>query len=473
MRRFRQAKIVATLGPASTTPEAIESLFMAGADVFRLNFSHGTHPEHRQSVDHIRNLEKKLGRPIAIVADLQGPKLRVSTFETGKITLKPHQHFTLDLDPTPGNNDRVCLPHPELFPALTKGADLLLDDGKLALRVIENGKTSVMTEVITGGELSNRKGLNVPGVMLPISALTTKDRADLEFSLSLGVDWIALSFVQKPEDVIEAKGLIKDRAKLISKLEKPMAIVHLTEIVQLSDAIMVARGDLGVEMLPEEVPCIQKEIIKACRSAGKPVIVATQMLDSMVSCPSPTRAEASDVATAIYDGVDAVMLSAESASGQYPVEAVAMMNRIITKVEHDPIYRQMLEDSRPKAMDTVAGAITAAARQAAHIIRVSVTVTFSETGSTTLRAARERPESPILALTPNVGTARFLALVWGVHAIPTEEVYSFAHMVETACKSAHNAGFAEVNDKIIVIAGVPFGTSGGTNILRIATIEAP
>ncbi len=471
MRRSRNAKIVATLGPSSSSYEKIESLFHAGADVFRLNFSHGIFEEHQEKVRIIREIEQKAKRPISIMMDLQGPKLRVGTFEGGKVILKAGQTFGLDLTSAIGTSERASLPHPEIFAALKPGTDLLLDDGKLRLRVLSCRSDSAETEVVIGGELSNRKGVNVPGVMLPISALTNKDRQDLEFGLSLGVDWVALSFVQKPEDIQEARGLVQGRAKLIAKLEKPMAILHLEEIVKQTDAIMVARGDLGVEMMPEEVPSIQKKIIRTCRAYGKPVVVATQMLDSMVQAPTPTRAEASDVATAIYDGVDAVMLSAESASGQYPIEAVKMMDRIIRQTEQDSVYRQMLDDSRPEPLDTVADAITAAARQVAHTINVSVIVTFSETGSTTLRAARERPESSIVALTPNLSTARFLPLVWGVHAVLTEEVFSFSQMVETACKAAVAENFAKANEQIIVTAGVPFGASGGTNILRVAKVE--
>ncbi len=471
MRRFRKAKIVATLGPATATEKQIQALFEAGADVFRLNFSHGTHQDHEESVKIIRNLEHQFTRPLTILMDLQGPKLRIGTFTTEKVFLSPNQGFCLDLNPTPGDNQRVYLPHPEIFKALEAETDLLLDDGKLRLKVTKVSEKSIETRVITGGELSNRKGVNVPGVMLPISALTDKDRQDLEFGLNLQVDWVALSFVQKPQDIIEAKEIIQGRAKILAKLEKPMALEYLDEIVDLCDGIMVARGDLGVEMLPEEVPSLQKRIIYSCRQAGKPVVVATQMLDSMVYSPAPTRAEASDVATAIYDGVDAVMLSAESASGQYPVEAVAMMNRIISRTEQDPVYRQMLEDSRPAPFQTLPDAITASARQIAHIIRIPVIVTFSETGSTTLRAARERPESPIIALTPNVATARFLGLVWGTHAVLSPSVETFSQMVKTACRFAQQENFAHKGEEILVTAGVPFGTAGGTNILRIAKIE--
>lgn len=471
MRRLRKAKIVATLGPSSRSSEVISSLFSAGVDVFRLNFSHDSHESHQQTIQTIRALEKKVNRPIGILMDLQGPKLRVGKFAASKVLLKTGDLFRLDLDPAPGDESRVTLPHPELYSCLHQGTDLLLDDGKLRLRVLSWGPDFINTEVIIGGCLSDRKGLNVPGVMLPISSMTAKDREDLAFGLTQDVDWVALSFVQRPEDIVEAQGLIKGKAKILAKLEKPMAIQYLNEIIDLADGVMVARGDLGVEMAPEDVPSIQKRIIRQCREVGKPVIVATQMLDSMVSSPSPTRAEASDVATAIYDGVDAVMLSAESASGQYPVEAVSMMDRIIYRVEKDETYRQMLDSSRPLPLPKIADAITTAARQVAHTIDIAAMVTFTDSGATTLRAARERPDVSIVAATPGLKTARQLSLIWGVHPVLTKEIHSFSEMVNTGCRIAFDQKFAKQGELIIVIAGVPFGVSGGTNILRIAKIE--
>ena len=462
MRRHRCAKIIATLGPASSTSLMIESLFLAGVDAFRLNFSHGSHEDHRKRHLVIRELEKKTGRPIAIIMDLQGPKLRIGTFQQRSIFLNESQTFILDQQEASGDETRVFLPHPEIFAAIREGSQLLLDDGKISLQVVKLAEKHIETKVLTGGVLSDRKGLNVPSVALPISAMTTKDREDLSFGLNLGIDWVALSFVQRPDDILEARELIKDRAGIISKLEKPQAIQHLEEIVQLSDAIMVARGDLGVEMPPEEVPSIQKQIVRCCRKAGKPVVIATQMLDSMIKSPTPTRAEASDVATAIYDAVDAVMLSAESASGDYPLESVTIMDRIITHVERDPFYRKMQEASLPEPKATTSDAITAAARQ----------VTFTSTGATTLRAARERPEAPILALTPEIAIARKLAIVWGVHSVKSQEVKTFSEAVHNACLIAEKEGFAQLNDRIVVTAGVPFRVSGSTNILRIATLTA-
>ncbi len=479
MRRHRHGKILATLGPSSASEEIIENLFLAGVDNFRLNFSHGDHQDHQQRYNTIRKIEAKHGRPIGVVADLQGPKLRVSTFAQEKVHLKTGQHFRLDLNPEPGDEQRVCLPHPEIFAALEEGTDLLLDDGKLRLRVISFGSDHAITQVITGGVLSNRKGVNVPQVALGISALTDKDRRDLRFAIEMGANWIALSFVQRPEDVQELRALIGEDIGIISKLEKPKAIDHLEEIVQLSDAVMVARGDLGVEMPLEEVPSVQKRIIKACRALGRPVIVATQMLDSMVHSPTPTRAETSDVATAIYEGVDAVMLSAESASGDYPLESVTMMNRIIESVEKDPFYRTMLESSHTAAESTPSDAITAAARQVAHTLGSKVIATLTNSGSTTLRAARERPMASILGLTPNLNTAQRLALAWGTHPLVIEEPKSSSEAFRQAAVLAQEEGFVEVGDEIVVTAAAqltsnnhPFMVfkTGSTRVLRIMKI---
>ncbi|MGQ9365896.1 pyruvate kinase [Azospirillum sp. A39] len=471
-RRFRLTKIVATLGPSSSSPEVIRALFDAGVDVFRLNFSHGSHEDHGQRLAAIRALEAETGRPIAVMADLQGPKLRVGRFAEGPITLEAGQRFRLDLSPEPGDRSRVSLPHPEIFAALEAGADLLLDDGRVRLRVESCDKDHAETVVVSGNRLSDRKGVNVPGVVLPLSPLTEKDRVDLAFALEQGVDWVALSFVQRPEDVAEGRRLVAGRAALLCKLEKPSAIEHLDAIVEMSDGIMVARGDLGVEMPAEDVPTIQKRIIRESRAAGKPVIVATQMLESMVSAPAPTRAEASDVATAVYDGADAVMLSAETASGAYPVEAVSMMDRIARRVEHDPLYRTIVGAQRPEPEHTAADAITAAASQVAHTIQAAAIVTYTTSGSTTLRAARERPEVPILCLTSSRETARRLALAFGVHSVHTSDVQNFSEMVMKAVKTAYDDGLAEEGQRLVITAGVPFGTPGNTNILRIAWVEA-
>lgn len=472
MRRTRNAKIVATLGPASSDKDIVRGLFMAGVDVFRLNFSHGSADDHRARFAVLRELEQETGRPIGILADLQGPKLRVGVFADGPVMLVEGASFRLDLNEAPGNILRARLPHPEIFAALVPGAELLLDDGKLRLEVVSCGLDFAETKVMVGGKLSERKGVNVPGVVLPITALTEKDRRDLALALELGADWIALSFVQRPEDVSEARVLIGDRAAIVSKLEKPSAIERLDEIVALSDAVMVARGDLGVELPAERVPAIQKRIICSARRFGKPVIVATQMLESMIDSPVPTRAEASDVATAIYDGADAVMLSAESASGKFPIEAVKMMNRIIEQVESDTQYRQLIDASHTSARPggDVAEAVCCAMRRAVTLLQAAAIVCYTSSGHTSLRAARERPESPILSLTPDIGVARRLALAWGVHSVHIGNVSDVDQMTETACEAARNEKFATAGQTIVAIAGMPFGSPGTTNLIRIATV---
>jgi pyruvate kinase len=470
MRRQRKAKIIATLGPASSKPEILEKIVQTGVDVFRLNFSHGEHSEHLARFEAIRAVEEKLGRPIGILMDLQGPKIRVGTFANDEVELVAGDTFKFDMDKTPGDNKRVSLPHPEVYAAIKPGANLLLDDGKLRMRVEKCDDKSAECIVITGGPLSNRKGVNLPDVMLPLSPLTEKDRADLDYGLEMGVDFVALSFVQRPEDVAEARKIIQGRAAIVSKLEKPQAIDHLDEIVDLSDMIMVARGDLGVECPPEDVPILQKRIIKSCREAGKPVIVATQMLDSMVSNPAPTRAEASDVATAVYDGADAVMLSAESAVGKYPLETVSIMNRILVRVEQDELYYRMRDANRPDPEHNAPDAISAAARQVAATIGAKAVVNYTSSGSTAFRAARERPEVPILGLTPRIQTARRLTLCWGVHSVFTRDATNFAEMVGIATEVAKREEFANAGDSLVITAGVPFGTPGATNILRIAWV---
>jgi pyruvate kinase len=473
MRRQRSAKIVATIGPASNTAEKIEALFRAGVDVFRLNFSHGKQEDHRIVCDTIRAIEKSVGRPIGVMADMQGPKLRVGTFAEKKVKLTAGDHFRLDLDATPGDAKRAHLPHPEIFAAIEPGTNLLLDDGNIRLSVESCGKDFAETTVITGGDLSDRKGVNVPNAVLPLSPLTAKDRSDLTYALDMGVDWIALSFVQRPEDVAEARKLIAGRAGVLVKLEKPAAITHLNEIVELSEAVMVARGDLGVEMPPEDVPPVQREIIHVCRITGKPVVVATQMLESMVRNPVPTRAEASDVATAVYEGADAVMLSAETAAGAYPVEAATMMDRIISRVQADPIYFPGLHTAATATSDhSASDAISAAAAQIAHTIGAAAILSYTTSGATALRMARERPDVPILALTSNLRTARRLAMAWGLHCVHTHDVRNFNEMVEHATRAARREGFGHKGQRVVVTAGVPFGTPGATNVLRIAWLES-
>ncbi len=471
MRRQRKAKILATLGPSSSGATQVRALYQAGADVFRLNFSHGSHDEHKARYEAIRELERQVERPIAIMADLQGPKLRVGTLSGGSAELATGASYRLDLDETPGDGGRAPLPHPEIFATLNRGAHILLDDGRLLLRVEDCGPDYAETIVVTGGTLSDRKGVNVPNAVLPISPLTDKDRVDLAFALDLGVDWVALSFVQRPDDIVEAKRLIDGRAAVMAKIEKPSALQVLAALVEQSDAIMVARGDLGVEMPPEEVPGAQKAILSECRAAGKPVVIATQMLESMVNSPTPTRAEASDVATAVFDGADAVMLSAETAAGDYPVEATAMMDRIIASTEQTPAYQRIVHALHTDLEPTAADAITAAAAQVANTISAAAIVTYTMSGSTALRAARERPLVPILLLTNRLVSARRFALLWGAHCVHTDDVGSTQEMVDKACRIAVQEGFAEIGDKLVITAGVPFGTPGTTNLLRIAWID--
>lgn len=472
MRRQRKAKIVATLGPASTTRKQIEALFKAGADTFRLNLSHGTHEDHKARYDIIRQIEEDLDRPIGVLVDLQGPKLRVGTFKDGGVDLKAGQNFRFDLDSKkPGDEKRAPLPHPEILDAVEPGSNLLLDDGKIRVVVKKEGKDCIDCEVLTGGRLTDRKGVNIPDAVLKMSPLTKKDRLDLTFGLDLGADWIALSFVQRPEDIAEARRLIAGRARILAKLEKPAAIEHLEEIIELSDAVMVARGDLGVELPAEVVPGLQKRIVVASRRAGKPVVVATQMLESMVSSPTPTRAEASDVATAIYDGADAVMLSAESASGKYPLEAVSIMNRIIEQTERDPSYRRIIDAQHSDPEATGNDAISAAAAQVARTLTASAIVTYTTSGSTALRVARERPDAPILCLTQDLATARRLALLWGAHCVHTADIRTFGEMVEKATRVAVKQEFAKKGERLVITAGVPFGRPGSTNTLRVAWIE--
>ncbi|MGH6945171.1 MAG: pyruvate kinase [Geminicoccaceae bacterium] len=471
MRRRRSTKILATLGPSTSTPERIRALFDAGADAFRLNFSHGSHDDHARSYRALREVEAATGRPISSIVDLQGPKLRVGKFKEGGAILAAGEAFRLDLDRAPGDQSRVCLPHPEIFAALSPETELLLDDGRIRLRAERVAPDHALTTVVVGGRLSDSKGVNLPNAVLPLSPLTAKDRDDLRFGLELGTDWVALSFVQRPEDVAEARRLIAGRAAIMVKVEKPAAVEHLDQIIDLSDGIMIARGDLGVEMPPEDVPGLQKRIIRAARQAGKPVVVATQMLESMIRAPAPTRAEASDVATAVYDGADAVMLSAETAVGDYPVETVTIMDRIIAKVEHDPLYRGYLDAFHAEAEHTAADAITLAAREVATTMRAAAIVTYTTTGSTALRAARERPDRPILGLFTQASAARKLALLWGLHGVICEDAHNIDEMVDTACQWALESGIAERGSSLVITAGVPFGTPGSTNLLRIAWLR--
>jgi pyruvate kinase len=471
MRRNRRAKIVATVGPASGSPEMLEKLFLAGVDTFRLNFSHGTHEDHAKVHAAIRALETKVGRPIGILQDLQGPKIRVGTIKDGKIDVIPGEQLRFVLSGSDGDKMSIPLPHPEIFDAASPGDDLLIDDGRVRVRVTGLGTDFIDAKIIIGGTISNRKGVNVPSAVLNLSPLTAKDRADLAFGLELGVDWIALSFVQKPADIIEACALVGDRAGIMAKIEKPAALEHIDDIIRLSGAIMVARGDLGVEIPHEDVPGRQKELIKSCRLAGKPVIVATQMLDSMVAAPTPTRAEASDVATAIYDGADAVMLSAESATGRYPREAVEMMNRIIESTERHKMYRSILDASQPGEEETAPHAVAAAAADLAAAIHASAIVAFTSSGTTAARIARKRPKVAVLAITPDQRVARQLSLLWGAHSVLSEDINTYEEMVDRATEIALTEAFAKQAASIVVVAGIPFAEAGTTNNLRVVQIS--
>jgi pyruvate kinase len=463
-------KILATLGPSSSDPAIIEKLHRAGADVFRINMSHTDHARLNALVEMIRGVEEKVGRPIGILADLQGPKLRVGTFADDSAMLENGASFTLDSDPAAGDVTRVHLPHREILEALEPGHRLLVDDGKIRLRVTSCDKTHAVTVVEVGGKISNRKGVSVPDTEIPVGALTDKDRKDLDAALAAGADWIALSFIQRADDLAEVRKVTRGKAGIMAKIEKPQAIERLPEIIDLSDALMVARGDLGVEMPLEQVPGLQKQIVRACRRAGKPVVVATQMLESMITSPVPTRAEVSDVATAVFEGADAVMLSAESAAGKFPVEAVETMDRIACQVEQDPTYRGIIQAQRPEPEPTGSDAIAAAARQIAETLNLAAVVCYTTSGTTGFRAARERPAVPIIVISPVVSTARRLAIAWGLHCVVSDDARDESDMVNRACQISYQEDLAKPGQRIITTAGVPFGTPGSTNMLRIAFV---
>ncbi|MGF6175386.1 pyruvate kinase [Ensifer sp. 4252] len=472
MKRHRNVKILATLGPSSSDEAMIEKLHVAGADVFRINMSHASHDLMRSLIRRIRSVEARSGRPIGILADLQGPKLRVGQFAEGKVELKVGQTFTLDRNLAAGDATRVFLPHPEILEAVKPGHRLLIDDGKLTLRAEKCDGDSIVATVIAGTRISDRKGVSLPDSLLTVGVLTAKDRVDLDAVLATNnVDWVALSFVQRPEDVAEVSKIAKGRVGIMSKIERPQAIERIEEIIALSDALMVARGDLGVEMPLESVPGLQKQLIRACRVAGKPVVVATQMLESMITAPVPTRAEVSDVATAVFEGADAIMLSAESASGDYPVEAVATMASIATEVERGPYYPGIIYAQRAQPEATSADAVSLAARQIAETLKLSAIVWYTSSGATGLRASRERPNVPILALSPILTTARRLAIVWGLHCVVAGDAIDLDGMVSKACRIVCDEGFAGPGDRIIISAGIPLGTPGATNMLRIAHLQ--
>ncbi len=469
--RGRKVKILATVGPASRSPEMLEKLLRAGVDAFRVNMSHGEHAVHAETIAAIRALERKTGRPITVLCDLQGPKLRVGKFKEGRAVIRHSGHFTLDRNPEPGDETRVQLPHPELFGILKPGQRLLIDDGKLRLRVIRADDNEILCSAEVGGVISDRKGVNVPDAVIPVPAMTDKDRRDLAFAVSQGADWIALSFVQRPEDVAEARRLMGGYGALMAKIEKPAAISRLDEILELADGLMVARGDLGVELNPEQVPPLQKRIVEKARREGKPVVVATQMLESMIESPTPTRAEVSDVANAVYDGADAVMLSAETAAGAWPEEAVAIMDRIASEVENDPGYAARVHFIETRPDPTTADALAEACASIAKALPIAGIIVFTGSGSTARRVARERPGVPMLVLTPSTLTARRLGLLWGAHAVATKDIGSFEEMIAKGKRMALRHGFGTAGSRLIALAGVPFGTPGSTNLLHMVTLS--
>lgn len=470
MKSHRKAKIVATVGPASASPEMLSRLLDAGVSTFRLNFSHGTHAEHKAVIQTIRGLEEVLKRPIGIIQDLQGPKIRLGRLRSGGRAIETGSTVRLIFGEQSDQGEDVLIPHLEVLHALRPGDRILINDGRVCLQVLGLADDHAMAIVRIGGWISDRKGINLPDTQLELSPLTAKDRADLQLGLSLGVDWIALSFVQKPGDLLEARALINDRAGLIAKIEKPSALRNIDDIIALADGIMVARGDLGVEIPAEDVPMQQKELVRACRRAAIPVIVATQMLESMTGQPTPTRAEASDVATAICEGADAVMLSAESASGAYPREAVDMMDRIIRRTESHPLYQALMGASDAEVDHTASHAIAESAAELAASIGSPVITAFTSSGTTVARIARRRAPTPILAITPNLATLRRLTLYWGVQGVLSEDIATYEDMVQRASELALAEGCVASGDTMVVVAGIPFAQRGTTNNLRVVHV---
>jgi len=469
--RNRFAKILATIGPATAAPDNLRLLNDVGVDAFRLNFSHGSLDDHLRSINALRQIEQDSGNPLAIVADMQGPKIRVGEFEGGQIELRYGDTVTLEVSDKPGKDGLIRLPHPELVDALSPGDQLKFDDGKLMVTITANDGKSLLARVDVPGILKNKKGINVIGAVLPMSALTDKDREDMAFALDHNVDFIALSFVQNAQDVIEAKGTIQGRAAIIVKIEKPSALKELDEILSHADAVMVARGDLGVELPLEQVPVVQRRIIRKARSMGKPVIVATHMLESMIDSPTPTRAEASDVATAIYQGADAVMLSAETAVGRHPATAVAIMDRIIKAAEGDPEYWKYFKSRPLKHRNTNNDAISQAVRGMAETLDCMAVLGYTKSGSTAQRISRERPPCLIVGLTPDKRTASRLALSWGVLPVITNDPVNFDDMLGSVQTVAKEKVGLKTGDLIMISAGIPFGRPGTTDTLKIATID--
>ncbi len=467
---MRRAKIVCTLGPATSSPEQIRTLVDAGMDVARLNMSHGSHEDHARSYRLVREASDAKGHGVGIFADLQGPKIRLETFAEGRVMLEVGQTWTITVRDVPGDAVICGTTYKGLPGDVAPGDPILIDDGKIRLRVTEVNETDVTTEVIVGGPVSNNKGINLPGVAVSVPALSEKDIKDLRFALHLAVDFIALSFVRSAADADDVRRIMHEEGvlvPLIAKIEKPQAIENLDEIIKAFDGFMVARGDLGVECPLEDVPFLQKRVVDKARRNAKPVIVATQMLESMIVNPAPTRAEASDVANAVLDGADAVMLSGETSVGAYPFEAVRTMARIITSTENHALKSMAAIDWQPR---TPGGVIAKAAAEVAERIGASYLVAFTQSGDSARRLARYRGSIPVLAFTPEAMVRSQLSLTWGVETFLTQMVEHTDEMVRQVDEALLQIGRVKEGERVVIIAGSPPGIPGSTNALRIHTM---
>jgi len=475
----KHTKIVATIGPASRDPETLRAMMRAGMNVARINFSHGDHKTHGATIDTVRRVAEEEDVVIAILCDIQGPKIRIGKLEKEPMMLTPGDKITLTLDEVIGKDGLVSLPHPEFVKDIEVGTNLLLDDGNLQFKVVETTARTVGCEVVIGGPLKSRKGVSAPNAKLTLSAITDKDREDIEFALSKDCDYLAMSFVRSADDIRELRWLMKHLGKdaaVIAKIEMGEALDNIEEIISVCEGIMVARGDLGVETPAEEVPFHQKRIISLCNQSAKPVITATQMLESMTQNPRPTRAEASDVYNAIIDGTDAIMLSAESASGKYPIRAVEVMTNIAQIAEQhmqDASSDVQVVPKRPRVAqesEYISDAISKATFDIAQTIEPHAIVTTSLSGYTTRRVAKERPKTTIFCMTPNPITQRRMALVWGVVPLLVQEFSTIDEMISIIVRAAHDKGLVHRGDKLVIIAGVPFGIAGQTNLIKIHTV---
>lgn len=483
----KHTKIVATIGPASRDAETLRAMIRAGMDVARINFSHGDHPTHGKTIDTVRRIAAEEETVVAILCDIQGPKIRIGRLENEAMHLAAGDPLTLTLDELAGKDGIVSLPHPEFLQDIQSGTTLLLDDGNLQLRVKEARPRDLLCEVVIGGALKSRKGVSAPNARLTLSAITPKDVRDVEFALAKNCDYLAMSFVRSADDIHEMQALMTQfgrHAAIIAKIEMGEALENIEAIIKVCDGIMVARGDLGIETPAERVPFHQKRIIRLCNRAAKPVITATQMLESMTGNPRPTRAEASDVYNAIIDGTDAIMLSAESASGGYPVRAVEVMTKIALIAEQHirddgaPLrFKPATAAAQPGAgrkdtSDAISDAISKATFDISEIIHPTAIVTTSMSGHTTRRVAKERPKTPILCMTPNPKTQRRMALVWGVIPLQVAEFSTIDEMISIIIRAAHDRRLVKRGDRLVIIAGVPFGIDGQTNLIKIHTVGA-